>query len=55
LLDATLREEGATDKKLTKLAKSVINLRAKKVAKKAAKEQPGMTARIKGMVEKVIG
>lgn len=29
LLDTTLREEAETDKKLTKLAKSVINLRAK--------------------------
>ncbi len=28
LLDKTLQEEGATDKKLTKLAKSVINLQA---------------------------
>lgn len=55
LLETTLREEGATDKKLTKLAKSVINLRAKKVPKKPAKEQPGVTARIKGMVQKVIG
>jgi ferritin-like metal-binding protein YciE len=55
LLDTTLREEGATDKKLTKLARSVINLRAKKVPKKAAKEEPGMAARLKGMVQKVIG
>jgi ferritin-like metal-binding protein YciE len=54
LLDTTLREEGATDKKLTKLAKSVINLRAEKIAKKPA-EEPGMTARIKGLVEKVTG
>ena len=54
-LDMTLQEEGATDKKLTKLARSVINLRAKKVSKKTAKEEPGMTARIKGIVQKVIG
>ena len=32
-LDISLKEEGATDKKLTKLAKSVINLRAKKLKK----------------------
>ncbi len=38
LLDTSLREEGDTDKKLTKLAKSVINLRAKKVPKKPAKK-----------------
>jgi ferritin-like metal-binding protein YciE len=55
LLDTTLREEGATDKKLTRLAKSVINLRAKKIVKKPAKGQAGMTARLKGIVEKVIG
>ena len=36
-LDTTLREEEATDKKLTKLAKSVINLRARKAKKTAAK------------------
>jgi ferritin-like metal-binding protein YciE len=30
LLETTLKEEGETDKKLTKLAKSVINLKAKK-------------------------
>jgi ferritin-like metal-binding protein YciE len=35
LLDITLREEADTDKKLTKLAKSVVNLRAK-----AARKQP---------------
>jgi ferritin-like metal-binding protein YciE len=53
LLDTTLREEGATDKKLTKLAKSVINLRAKKARKKENKK--GMTSAIKGMVKTVIG
>jgi aminoglycoside phosphotransferase family enzyme len=35
MLDTTLREKAATDKKLTKLAKSVVNLRAK-----AARKQP---------------
>ena len=30
LLDQTLQEEGATDKKLTQLAKSLINLKAAK-------------------------
>jgi ferritin-like metal-binding protein YciE len=38
-LDITLREEEATDKKLTKLAKSVINLRAKKPKATARKNQ----------------
>src|SRR3954470_4077127 len=37
LLESTLQDEGNTDKKLTKLARSVINLKAKKV--KPAKEQ----------------
>ena len=36
-LDISLREEAATDKKLTKLARSVINVRAKK-KKKSPKE-----------------
>ena len=34
LLDQTLREEASTDKKLTKLAKSVVNLGAKKARPK---------------------
>jgi ferritin-like metal-binding protein YciE len=55
LLETTLREEGATDKKLTRLAKSVINLRAKKIVKKPTQEQPGMAARIKRIAKKVIG
>lgn len=51
LLDITLREEGATDKKLTKLAKSVINLHAKKVVKKSSNSKGS----IKSVLEKVIG
>src|SRR3954469_19396204 len=46
LLDTTLQEEGDTDKKLTKLARSVINLRAKKAVKKARKDKGGVTAAI---------
>ncbi|MFN2507530.1 MAG: ferritin-like domain-containing protein [Chthoniobacterales bacterium] len=38
LLDTTLKEEGATDQRLTKLARSVINLKAKAAAKKRGKE-----------------
>ncbi|MFL6590280.1 MAG: ferritin-like domain-containing protein [Chthoniobacterales bacterium] len=53
LLETTINEEGATDKKLTKLARSVINLKAKKL-KKPAKEQ-GMTGALKGLVKKVTG
>jgi ferritin-like metal-binding protein YciE len=55
LLNTTLREEGETDKKLTKLARSVINLRAKKVVKKADNKQGGVTGAIKGLVKKVTG
>lgn len=51
LLDTSLQEEGNTDKKLTRLAKSVINLRAKKVAKKTAKKG-GV---IKRLVKTVMG
>ena len=54
LLDTTIQEEGDTDKKLTKLARSVINLKAKKV-KPAKKKESGVTAAIKGLVEKVTG
>jgi len=54
LLNTSLQEEGDTDKKLTKLAKSVINLRAKKVPKKPAKEKGGAGA-IKMLVKKVVG
>jgi hypothetical protein len=42
---------GATDKKLTKLAKSVISLRAKEPANKRG----GLKATIKDIVEKVTG
>src|SRR3954453_8633541 len=38
LLDTTINEEGAVDKKLTKLARSVINLRAKRLKKPVKKE-----------------
>lgn len=52
LLNTSLQEEGDTDKKLTKLAKSVINLRAKKVPKK---QEKGATGTIKMFVKKVMG
>ena len=55
LLETTLQEEGNTDKKLTKLARSVINLKAKKAVKKAGSKKSGVTAAIKGLVEKVTG
>ena len=61
LLATTLREEEATDQKLTKLAKSVINLRAKKAprqsgtARRSSKKSTGMTGAIRDMVGKVTG
>jgi ferritin-like metal-binding protein YciE len=60
LLDTTLREEEATDLKLTKLAKSVINLRAKNAPRAAAKQRErsksgGVGRTLKGLVEKVTG
>lgn len=58
LLDMTLREEGDTDKKLTKLAKSVINLKAKKAPSKNARQKPQaetMGEAITRMVKKVTG
>lgn len=55
LLNTTLQEEGAADKKLTKLARAVINLRAKKVPKKAEKQDEGVTGTIVNLVKKVTG
>ena len=54
MLDTTLQEEGDTDKKLTKLAKSVINLRAKKAVKKTQKKK-GVTGALTGLVKTVMG
>jgi ferritin-like metal-binding protein YciE len=48
MLDVTLREEADTDKKLTKLAKTVVNLRAK-----AARAQP-KTNGTKAAIAKVV-
>ena len=52
LLDTTLREEAETDKKLTKLAKAVINQRAKKVV---PEKKTGVQETIKELVKKVTG
>src|SRR5436189_2921757 len=54
-LDTTLREEAATDKKLTRLAKSVINLRAKKVPKKTASRNGSVARVIQSVMGKVMG
>lgn len=46
LLDMTIREEGATDKRLTKLARSVINLRAQKAPKGGKKKPKGVIGKL---------
>src|SRR5688572_17302124 len=55
MLDTTLREEADTDKKLTKLAKSVVNVRAKAAKKepKPRRSQSAVTKAIKRVVNKV--
>jgi len=55
LLDTTLREEANTDKKLTKLAKQLINVKARKAPPATDKRQGGMTGAIKRVVAKVTG
>lgn len=61
LLDVSINEEGATDKKLTKLARSVINLKAKRASAKAVqkkKSQPasrGVSGVLRNIVKKVTG
>jgi len=58
LLQTTLREEAATDEKLTKLAKSVINLKAKtpkSVKEKKPVKPRGVMGAISGIVGKVTG
>ena len=55
LLDTTLREEADTDKKLTKLAKSLINVKAKKAPKSQKQSENGFTGAIKRAVAKVTG
>lgn len=60
MLDMTIKEEGDTDKKLTKLARSVINLKAKAAPSKSSKqknarEQSGVGKAFSDMVKKVTG
>lgn len=55
LLDQTLKEEAATDKKLTKLATSAINLKAVYVPRAGKKNSPSMTERAKELLEKLTG
>lgn len=61
VLDRTIKEEGATDQKLTKLARSVINVKAKAAPSKSSRQSTkreqsgGVTKTIKNLVEKVTG
>ncbi len=60
LLDTTIKEEGATDQKLTKLARSVINVKAKAAPSKSSRqrtkrEQSTVSSAIKDFVKKVGG
>lgn len=61
VLDTTIKEEGATDHRLTKLAKSVINVKAKAAPSKSSMEKNrrehsgGVTKTIAKMVKNVTG
>jgi ferritin-like metal-binding protein YciE len=55
LLNTSLREEAGTDEKLTKLAKAVVNLRAKSPKKAKVDKGRGVMGAINEMVEKVTG
>ena len=56
LLDTSIQEEGDTDKKLTRLAQSAINLRAKRAKPTPKNEKAGGVARaLKRVVKKVTG
>jgi ferritin-like metal-binding protein YciE len=61
VLDTTIKEEGAADQKLTKLARSVINVKAKAAPSKSSmaankrEESGGVGKTLNRMVKKVTG
>jgi ferritin-like metal-binding protein YciE len=55
LLDMTLKEEGETDKKLTKLAKTAINLNAIYVPRAGRKSDPSLTEKAKRLLARLAG
>ena len=65
ILNTTIKEEGATDQKLTKLARSVINVKAKAAPSKSSRaankrEQSrgvtgAVTGAVSGAVKKIVG
>src|SRR3954471_11692619 len=54
LLDTTLREEAATDQKLTKIARAIVNVKAKKSPAPKEKDN-GIKATLKRVIETVKG
>ncbi|MBA2271441.1 MAG: ferritin-like domain-containing protein [Chthoniobacterales bacterium] len=60
ILDRTIKEEGATDLKLTKLARSVINVKAKAAPSKSSRaankreQSGGVTAAVGGAVKQMV-
>jgi ferritin-like metal-binding protein YciE len=55
LLDMTLKEEGATDKKLTTLAKSAINLNAVYVPRAGKRNGTSLTETARNLISKLTG
>lgn len=55
LLDRTLKEEAATDKKLTQLARSAINLKAVYVPSGRKKSNDSLTEKVSGLIERLTG
>ena len=61
ILDTTIKEEGAADQKLTKLARSVINVKAKAAPSKSSQaankreQSSGVSKTLSRMVKKVTG
>ena len=53
LLDQTLKEEGATDKKLTMLAKSAINLKAFQAPRGGKKKDLSLADRVNELLSKL--
>ncbi len=54
-LNTTLREEAAADKKLTKIARSIVNVKAKKAPKPNEQENGAITRALKRVMAKVRG
>ncbi len=53
LLDMTLKEEGATDKKLTQVAKAAINLKALYVPRAGRKANTSLAGRVQELISRL--